>query len=266
MDKIIKEQKLREFTKSVIEDSRYKDEIEYLLRCFNLTKEQLIQEYVNYDLDVFNYENEVYEPIAMRLVLHVHNLLDGSWHQDRQNAILEFLNKIDFDSVVDIGFGVPTKYLRSYLANKSTKKFTLIDLYDSAFDFAKALLSKLSNSWDKNINFEKVDMNTMKYVGDYDIYLFQDSIEHTIDPTAYLKKTVSSSPNNSKFILSLPIGPAMPCHYIEFKEKESAIKWLEDARLKIEESKEVFVNPKVDLFATDFDEEFYNLIVLCSKK
>lgn len=55
MDKITKEQKLREFAKSVINDSRYKEEIHYLLRYFNLTEEQLIQEYVNYDLDVFEY-------------------------------------------------------------------------------------------------------------------------------------------------------------------------------------------------------------------
>ena len=226
----------------------------------------MVQEYVNYDLDVFDYENEIYEPIAMRLVLHVHSLLDGSWHQNRQNIILEFLKKIDFNTAVDIGFGVPTKYLRSYLANKSTKKFTLVDLYDSAFDFAKALLPKFSNSWKKTINFGKVDMNEMNYIGDYEVYLFQDSIEHTKDPTTYLKKTVSSSPENSKFILSLPIGPTVPCHYIEFKDKNSAIKWLEDSGLRIEESKDAFVNPKVDLFATDLDEKFYNFIVSCSKK
>jgi len=62
------------------------------------------------------------------------------------------------------------------------------------------------------------------------------------------------------------VGPAVPCHYIEFKDKNTAIKWLEDSGLKIEESKDVFINPKVDLFATDLDEEFYNFIVLCSKK
>ena len=37
MDKIIKEQKLRDFAKSVIDNP---DVIEYLLRYFNLTKEQ----------------------------------------------------------------------------------------------------------------------------------------------------------------------------------------------------------------------------------
>lgn len=266
MDKIIKEQKLREFAKSVINDSRYKEEIHYLLRYFNTTEEQLIQEYVNYDLDIFDYENEVYEPLAMRLVLHVHNLLDRSWHQDRQNTIVEFLEKIDFKSLVDIGFGVPTKYLRSYLANKSTKIITLVDLYDSALIFGKALLSKLSDSWEKSINFEKVDMNKMDYIGDYDVYLFQDSIEHTKNPTAYLKKTVSSSPKDSKFIFSLPIGPAVPVHYIDFKNEEKAIRWLENSGLKVVESKSVFVNPKVDLFASEFKEEFYNFIVLCSKK
>jgi 2-polyprenyl-3-methyl-5-hydroxy-6-metoxy-1,4-benzoquinol methylase len=266
MDKSVKEQKLRKFAKSVINDPRYKGEIEYLLRYFNLKEEQLIQEYVNYDLDVFSYGNEIYESIVMRLVLHLHNLLDGSWHKDRQKIILEFLEKINFETAVDVGFGVPTKYLKSYLLNKSTKKFTLVDFYESAFDFAKVILSRLSSSYNKTINFEKKNMDDMEYLGDYDIFLFQDSIEHTKDPTGYLKKTVSLSPKKSKFILSLPIGPEVPSHYIEFKDKENAIKWLENLGLKIEESKDIFVNPRVDLFANDLDKKFYNFIVLCSKK
>jgi len=265
MDKIIKEQKLRSLAKSVINNPKHKEEIKYLLKYFNLSEKKLIQEYVNYDLDVFDYENEIYEPVSMRLALHLHNLLDGSWHQDRQNTIFRFLKKINFNSAVDVGFGVPTKYLRNYLADKSAKKFTLIDLYDSAFDFAKTLLSQLSDSWEKSVNFKKIDMNTMKYVGDYDVYLFQDSIEHTKDPTGYLKKTVSLSPKDAKYILSIPIGPIVPCHYIEFKEKKSAIKWLKEVGLKVEKSKEVFVNPEVDLFAINLDEKFYNLIVLCNK-
>jgi 2-polyprenyl-3-methyl-5-hydroxy-6-metoxy-1,4-benzoquinol methylase len=266
MDKIVKEQKLREFAKLVINDPRYKEEIGYFLKYFNLREEQLIQEYVKYDLDVFDYGNEIYESIIMRLVLHIHNLLDGSWHQERQDTILGFLKKINFKTAVDVGFGVPTKYLKSYLLSKTTKKFTLIDLYDSAFDFAKVYFSKLSKLYNKTINFKKIDMNDMKYIGDYDIFLFQDSIEHTKDPTEYLKKTVSLSPKNSKFILSLPIGPAVPSHHIEFKNKEIAIKWLENSGLKIKESKDVFVNPKVDLFATDLSKKFYNFIVLCNKR
>ncbi|MDP2628740.1 MAG: hypothetical protein Q8P15_02485 [Nanoarchaeota archaeon] len=266
MNKTVKEKKLREFAKSVINDLRCKKEIKYFLRYFRLGEEQLIQEYVNYDLDVFDYENEIYESIVMRLVLYIHNLLDGSWHQDRQNTILEFLKKINFETAVDVGFGVPTKYIKHYILNKSAKKFTLVDLYDSAFDFAKVLLFRWSKTYKKTINFEKVDMNNMEYIGDYDVFLFQDSIEHTKNPTGYLKKTVFLSPESSKFILSLPIGPSVPSHYIEFKNKEVAIKWLENSGLKIEESKDIFVNPKVDLFASDLDKKFYNFIVLCSKK
>ncbi len=261
-----KEIKLREFARSAIDDPTYKNEIEYLLKHFTLSEEKVIQEYVNYDLDVFNYENEIYEPIAIRLVLHIHNLLNGSWHEDRQNTILDFLKEIDFQTAVDVGFGVPTKYLRHYLENQSTKKFTLVDLYDSAFDFAKVVLSQISTAWHKTINFDKVDMDETNYIGDYDVYLFQDSIEHTKKPTEYLHKTVASSPENSTFILSLPIGPAVPFHFIEFLKKESAIQWLEDSGLVIEKSKDVFVNPEVDLFAADLDEKFYNYIVLCRKK
>ncbi len=266
MDKELKEKKLREFASSIIEDPRYKDEIQYCLRHFNLTKEQLIDGYVKYDLDAYDYENEVYESVAMRLVLHLHYLLEGSWHQDRQNAVVDFLGKIDFNTMADVGFGVPTKYLRHYLKESNQKKFTLVDLYESAFEFSKVLLYKFSPEWEKQIFFKKVNMNSMEYVGDHDVYLFQDSIEHTIEPTGYLADTVSSSPKDAKFILSLPIGPAVPSHYIEFREKEAAIKWLDHVGLKVDDSRDIYVKPEVDLFAVDIDVSFFDYFVLCSKK
>ena len=109
MDANLKEQKLREFAKSVLEYPEYTEEIEYLLSKLKLSKEEVIQAYVNYDLDIFAYENEIYESLAMRMVLYLHYLLKGSWHQDRQDSILRMIEKIKPESIIDMGFGAPTK-------------------------------------------------------------------------------------------------------------------------------------------------------------
>lgn len=264
MDSKIKEQKLREYAESVIDSPEYKEELKHLFSKLNVTKEEAIQAYLDYDMDVYAYGNEIYESISMRFVLHLHNLLKGSWHKDRQQAILDMLIKVNPESITDMGFGVPTKYVRAYVL-KEKISLTLIDLYDSAFKFSEALFDYLDGSWRNFISFRKLDMNTHEYPGDFDVYLFQDSIEHVKNPQDYLKKIVNKSPKDSKYILSIPIGPKVPAHEIGWSSEEEVIKWLKDCGLKIKESKKVFINPEVDLFADQLDKEFYNIIVSCNK-
>ncbi len=93
MDSKIKEEKLRNFVKEVMEYPEYKVEIEHLFSKLNLIKEQVIRTYVKYDMDVFAYGNEIYESLEARMILNIHYLLKGSWHQDRQKAILEIIKK-----------------------------------------------------------------------------------------------------------------------------------------------------------------------------
>lgn len=260
-----KEAKLRQFALSVLNDPEYKQEINYILSKLKLSKEKVIQAYINYDMDISAYENEIYESLAMRAVLYLHNLLRGSWHQERQQAVLYMLKIANPKSIVDMGFGVPTKYIREYILKQRTK-LVLIDFYESAFQFSKILLDYLDYSWKEFISFKKLDMNTHEFVGKFDCYIFQDSIEHVKNATEYLSKTIKSAPLNSKFILSLPIGPLVPVHTISWKSNEEVRKWLDNCGLKINTEKEVHVNPKVDLFAEQFEKEFYNLIVICTKK
>ena len=47
-----------------------------------------------------------------------------------------------------------------------------------------------------------------------------------------------------------------------FKE---AKEWLNKCGLNIKESKKVYVNPKVDLFAEQMNKGFHNLMVVCRK-
>ena len=265
MDVKEKEAKLRQFALSILNDQEHKQEIDYILSKLKLSKEKVIQAYIKYDIDIFAYENEIYESLDMRAVLYLHNLLKGSWHQERQQDILDMLKNANPKSIVDMGFGVPTKYIREYILKQRTK-LVLVDLYDSAFQFSKILLDYLYSSWKEFISFKKLDMNTHEFVGKFDCYIFQDSIEHVKNATEYLSKTVKFAPKNSKFILSLPVGPCVPVHTISWKSNEEVKKWLNGCGLKINKEKEVYVNPKVDLFAEQVDKEFYNLIVLCNKE
>ena len=168
-------------------------------------------------------------------------------------------------SIVDMGFGTPTKYIRDFVL-KEKIKLTLVDLYDSAFKFTEVLLGYLDSNWKNIVQFKKLDMNTHKYFGDFEVYIFQDSIEHVNESTDYLSKIVKKSPNNSKFILSLPIGPKIPSHTISWNKGEEAIWWLNNCGLEVKNSDKIFVNSNVDLFAEQLDKEFYNLIVLCEKQ
>ena len=177
MDIKIKEEKLREFALSVFENPAHKEEIEYLLKSLSFSKEDIIKSYINYDLDINKYGNEIYESLEMRFVLYIHNLLEGSWHQERQQTIIDFLKKINSKNIIDLGFGVPMKYVREIILKNKSKKLTIVDLYESAFDFSKVLLNYLDSSWENQISFKKIDMNTHEYPGDFDCYIFQDSIE-----------------------------------------------------------------------------------------
>jgi len=265
MDIKIKEEKLREFALSVFENPAHKEEIEYLLKSLSFSKEDIIKSYINYDLDINTYGNEIYESLEMRFVLHIHNLLEGSWHIERQQSIIDFLKKINPSNIVDMGFGVPMKYVREIILKDKSIKLILSDMYESAFEFSKVLLNYLDSSWKDQISFKKIDMNTHEYPGDFDCYIFQDSIEHVNNATEYLTKVVKQSPINSKFILSLPIGPKVPIHTIFWKTEEDAELWLNKCGLKVIEKKLVYLNPDLDLFASELKNEFYNLVVVCEK-
>jgi len=265
MELSVKEEKLRKFAKSVLDNPKYKEEIDYLLEKMNFSKEEIIKEYINYDLDINAYNNEIYESLSIRFVLHLHNLLEGSWHQERQQIIIDFLKKINPENIIDMGFGVPMKYVKQIIFEDKSKKLTLVDMYKSAFDFSRILLNFMDKNYKENITFKKLDMNSHEYPGDYDCYIFQDSIEHVNNATEYLTKVVKFSKINSKFILSIPIGPKVPIHTSSWKKEEDAELWLNKCGLKITERKLAHINPEIDLFASELKEEFYNLVVICEK-
>lgn len=267
MDKKEKKQKLKGFAVSIIENPKHKKEIDYILKNLNLTKEKVIQAYLDYDMDTSVYENKIYESLVMRVVLHVHNLLKESWHEERQKEVLRILNEMKgIKTIVDMGFGTPQRYVKDFVFKNKNIRLELVDLYESAIQFGKILLDFWNPSWNKQVNFKKLDMNTHKFIGKFDVYVFQDSVEHVDNSTEYLKKTVNLAPKNARFIFSLPIGPPPPVHTIAWYSVKELKKWLSECGLKVNKTKRIDLNQKVDLFAAPFEKESYEVIMECEKR
>ena len=74
--------KLWNLAEKTLESEEHKDEFRYLLDRFNLSKEEILEMVMKYTFsrDITNAE---YASIAMRVVLHLHNLIPGSYHQKK---------------------------------------------------------------------------------------------------------------------------------------------------------------------------------------
>jgi len=263
----IKRRKLISFALSIIESPLYAEEFRHIFALCGVTQEEVLASFLDYNLDIFSPEgNDIYNSLTNRIVLHIHNLLEGSWHIARQNAMVNFIKEADRKNLVDIGFGVPSRYIKKTVLQNSTRMLTLCDLYNSAFIFAEILLGYWDSNWKDKILFKNTDMDKHEFVGDFDMYIFQDSIEHTPNPTCYLEEYVKKSPPHANFLFSLPIGPIIPRHFIAWETSNQAMEWLKKCGLsKIEKTEYVSVNPNVDLFAEQLNYNFHNLIILCSK-
>lgn len=261
----LKKNLLASMASSVLNNPVHHMELKTLLDAVELTIDEVINAYVHYDFDLYAYGNEVYDSLAMRAVLYIHNLLEGSWHGQGQRTMIEFINRVAPTTVIDMGFGAPGPYML-YLLRQAIAKVTLCDVFDSAFIFAKALLNQWDQHWHKRITFKQLDMNCEEFIGAYDLYIFQDSLEHVADSKKYLEKYVQLSPSNAHFIFSLPIGPLVPVHYITWFTPTSAMAWLENCGLEIVENQVIPINPEVDLFAEQLNFDYKTLMVLCRKK
>src|SRR3989344_6168201 len=253
--------KLERIANSVLNSKRYKNRLEEVFVSIGISCEEIVQKYIEYDMNIGSYDNEVYNSLPFRAALYLHYLLPRSWHQIRQQEVLRIIKKVTPRNLVDVGFGAPTRYIEEYVLKEQDIKATLVDKYDSAFSFARTILDSISPSWRENIMFKKIDMNHHILIGDYDFYIFQDSIEHVQDATNYLRKTVDVTPNNSYFLLSLPLGPSIPSHTICWEKEKDALRWLRDSKLTVLEKRIIKPNPCVDLFAQFLPSNICDLVV-----
>lgn len=217
---------LRTIVEQALDDDGHAVEIRGLLRRLHSTREEVISVFIAYDRDVFACGNEIYESLPIRVVLYLKSFMPGSWHIARQSTILRYIRSVHPKTLVDMGFGVPSMYVREYVLPDPEVKLTLVDRYPSAFRFAKLLLESTFPGWRTRIRFKRLDMNSHAYPGDYDVYLFQDSLEHVEGAEAYLSEIVGRSPTHAMFILSLPIKSPIPSHTVVWDNTDEVERWL----------------------------------------
>lgn len=255
--------KLWNLAEKTLDSKKYGNEFKELMERFGLSKQEILEMVIRY---TFSKEvtNKDYSSMSMRVVLHLHNLIPGSYHQKRQEIIYSYLDDCE-GSVIDVGFGVPLEYMFRILKDKDIT-LTLADKDKIAIDFARTLFEIRGISENK-IRYKLLDMNK-ELPGKYDWYMFLDSIEHAENSTEYLSKIISQAENNSKFIFALPIcskDSIKKMHSIEWRKVEDALEWLKNCGLEVERYELITPNKEVDIFAFIYDRTFENLIVRCRK-
>lgn len=267
-----KKQKLKEFALSVLTKPEYRAKFDKLLKKLSLTEDEVVDMYVLYDLDIFAYGNEIYDSTAMRVVLYIKSLLDGGWNKQKQDFIAEVVTKLAPSSILELGFGIPAKYVidsvkqLSENSNEVAHQITLTDYSDKALDFASYILENENKNWDKNVVLSRQDIKEIsEMINKHDLIVALDSLEHVENPTYVLHNLVENSNIGTKFLISLPISEIIPMHYIAFPSDQDVRDWLNDAGLTIILEKEFSVNREIDLFADQLDYNCVDLVVLCYK-
>lgn len=234
----------------------------------NLAEDDVLAGLLRYDDEIGEYDNTVYDDVRVRAALYLKYFVSGSYHIERQNMLTDMLKKCgDIKSIVDIGYGASGLYVRDYVLKNDDVRLSLLDKFESAADFSRALIecAYTETNWVRQINFGTFDFDENKSPGKFDAYVLFDSIEHAKDPTKSMDTIVADSPKNAQFILSLPICSMEGIehvHFIEWLTDEDAKKWLEDRGLRVE-NQEKTAPTETDVWAEGVD--FYNLVVRCTK-
>ena len=204
------------------------------MKKFKISDEEFEKhkEYYNNNFD--KYDNDVYNDVKTRLV-HLKNFSEKkNWFNKRYNLL--FKKYQSFDSIVEIGFGLP--YLPLKIKNITSKNLVYADKYDSAIEVSKEILKSLGlnadfikgNAEDYTLwsNIEKKCKGNVLLVG-------IEAVEHLNSPDSFWRNAKSINP--SKLIISLPIGPKIPSHNLYFKNIKEALEYL--GRYMIIEEREI---------------------------
>lgn len=261
-----KQQKLLALMNSVINDPIHQNELAVLLDHFGLSRDLVQRAFLDYNMDVHTHDNAIYQYQAIRAVLHIHNLVAESWHIERQEAVCQLIKSANPIKAIDLGFGVPSRYVREML-KKPSFALTLCDYQPAALSFAEVLL----NYWDKNWQ-EKIALvcenleNIPACAKDYDLYISLHSIEHVTNPTQCLEQYVKASLPHAKFLIEIPIGPMTPEHTIAWANSDETRAWIDSVGFNIIDEHITWVNPEVDVFAEVHDFNYGGHLMLCQKK
>jgi len=260
-----KGEKLTAFAESVLDNPLYKPELAQLMGIFFFFFYDVLQAFLEYDLDIFAHGNEIYDTHLIRIVLYIHNLVAGSWHIERQETACSFINTAKPKKAIDLGFGVPSQYIKEVVMRKNFH-LTLCDKSESAILFAQELLKIWDPNWPQTISFLKADMMDITPCSkDYDLYIALHSLEHVPDPAYCLSRYVETSAPSALFLLELPIGPITPEHYIAWHSINEVKEWIKKRGIRIMQNYQIYVNPKVDLFAEQHHFNYSGYLMLGKK-
>ncbi|MBP9762017.1 hypothetical protein KBD34_00180 [Patescibacteria group bacterium] len=256
-------QKVDQLFDAVYSIQDYAAEIDYLKQRLGISDAQIRASWIFWDTKKRDYSNEVYSSNALRLVMHLHNYLKGSWHEKRQKIVLEYLQEVSAKKICDIGFGTPQLYVHRLL-NDPGIEMTLADFEDSSLSFAETVLDYWKRDWKDRVKLKRFDLNHDDLLKGFDTYLFQDSIEHADDPSKTLQRYVETLPKGTHLIFSLPIeiDNPVPEHHICWKDEQEIIDWLKEAGLSVDTYQRIDMDPEVDLFSQFLHPEFREVVVL----
>lgn len=233
-----------------------------------ISQEEIIKTFLAYNTGFSSIENGIYSPLAVRLVMHMHNTCPGSWHEQRQLWIRDKLRNLPSGEIVDFGFGSPQSYVLDSLSRSDGHRIILADKYPEAFAFAEKYLEYLykihsNNScalYNGRIRFAQIDFDQdfsalETLVRQASIIIAQDSLEHATNPRLTFEKISLSAQAKTKILLSMPIGdPAQfGFHNIGWQSESEAIGWIQNFGWVVTDFQPIAMNPDIDIFAEDLD-------------
>lgn len=251
---------------SVLADEGNRQEVEYLQKETNLTREQIIRAWIFWDTGIRGYANEVYSSDALRFTMHMHNMLPGNWHEKRQQKVSEYMRVIRPRSICEVGFGTPQRYVKESLQSGDAD-ILLADYEGTSIRFAKKVLTYWNPAGAEKVKLKIFNMNRDPLPSEYEAYVFQDSLEHAEDPTAVLRSYVESARQKSHFIFSLPVEVENPIpeHFICWENGKAVVDWVAASGLNVLDSQEIAMNRELDIYASSLHPDFREIVILAQK-
>ena len=220
---------------------------------------------LHYTLDSFESANDIYASVATHVAMWIEYQAPGGIHDRRQAVVLDELRRARPLSIVDIGFGAPTRYLRDYVLAMPDVNLDLLDKYAAAIEVGRAILSHWGMAPSRHIGFAVHDMDADPPLPGRDCYLMLDSVEHAADPGACLRATATAAAPRALFLFHLPIGPKIPSHSIAWSSSHEVVAWLDSVGLEVARTELIQPNPQVDVFARH-EVKMSNLFVVAHKR
>jgi len=260
--------RLRSVVNGVLRHEVYGPRLGRIVAESGLRWGDVLEAVLSYTFDLHHLPNSFYDHPASRMALYVHTLVDRSYQRVRADLAADYLTRLlaaGATRIVDVGFGVPGRYLESLIRVPGVH-VTLADRDNTAETFATMVLDCLGVDWQGRVSFARHDMDTDVLGVGYDVYMFMDSVEHARRPTDYLRGVVRRSAPDARFILALPIGRCdMEMHSIEWLDEASAERWLRSCGLAPERTDVVAPVTGIDLFAERIEGGFRDFLVLCRR-